>query len=102
MKVEGKPAPGRMIPESYIELVAERYRLPHLQRRSHRHAEARAACAWAALETGICTLTDVARMLKRDISTLSAGARRMGECQDAVQGLEDLLEFVLNYKKAKT
>jgi putative transposase len=101
IEAEETPVYGRMTPEGLVELVAERYRLPHLQGRSHQHAEARAVCAWVALETGICTLTEVARILKRDISTLSAGVRRIGECQDTARGLGDFLEVARNYAKAK-
>jgi putative transposase len=101
IEAEETPMPGRMTPEGLVALVAARYRLPHLHGRNHQHAEARAVCAWVALETGICTLTDVARILKRDISTLSSGARRIGERQDAAQGLADWLEVVRNYAKAK-
>jgi len=98
---EETPLLGRMTPEGLVELVAARYQLPHLQGRSHQHAEARAACAWVALETGICTLTELARILGRDISTLSAGAGRIRGCQEAAQGLGDLIEFVRKYTKAK-
>jgi len=101
IEAEETPRPGQMTPEGFVELVAAQYSLPHLQGRSHQHAEARAACAWVALETGICTLTEVARVLKRDISTLSGGARRIGSRQDSAQGLCNLLEVVRKNAKAK-
>lgn len=88
------PLRGHMPPERLAELVAAHYRLPDLLDRSHRHAEARAACAWVALEAGVCSLTEVARFLKRDISTLSAGARRMGMRQESVQDLGHILDAV--------
>jgi REP element-mobilizing transposase RayT len=100
-EAEESPMPDRMTPECLAELAAAHYRLADLQGRSHRHAEARAVCAWVALETGICTLTEMARIFKRDISTVSAGARRMGAHQDSAQVLGDMREAVRKYAKAK-
>lgn len=100
-EAEELPSPGRMTPERLAELVAAHYRLPDLLGRSHRHAEGRASCAWVALETGICTLTEVARFFKRDISTVSAGARRIGARQGSAQMLSGMLEAVRKYTKAK-
>jgi REP element-mobilizing transposase RayT len=92
---------GRINPVRLAELVAAHYRLPDLLGRSHRHAEARAACAWVALEAGVCTLTEVARFFKRDISTVSAGARRIGTRQGSAQMLSGMLEAVRQYSKSK-
>lgn len=85
---------ARMTPARLAEIVAVYYRLPDLQGRSHRHAEARGVCAWVALETGICTLTELSRYFKRDISTVSAGARRVGVSQDMEQVRSDVLSLV--------
>lgn len=100
-EAEELPSLGRMTPEHLSELIAAHCRLPDLLGRSHWHAEARAACAWVALETGICTLTEVARFFKRDISTVSAGARRIGVRQGSVQMLSGMLEVVRKCVKAK-
>jgi REP element-mobilizing transposase RayT len=93
--------PAGMTPERLAEMVAARYRLPDLLGRSRRHAEARAVCAWVALETGICTLTEVARFFHRDISTVSSGARRVGAHPDLTQVRGDMLEAVRQYTNAK-
>lgn len=100
-ETEELPPPGRMNPESLAELVAAHYRLTDLLGRSHRHAEARSACAWLAREAGVCTLAEVARFFKRDISTVSVGARRIGAHQDSAQMLCDMLEAVRKYSNSK-
>jgi REP element-mobilizing transposase RayT len=93
--------PASMTPARLAEIVAAYYRLPELRGRSHRHAEARGVCAWVALEAGICTLTELSRYFKRDISTVSAGARRVGVCQDKAQVRGDLLALVREYTITK-
>ncbi len=100
-EVEELSLPGRMNPESLSELVASYYQLPDLLGRSHRHAEARAACAWVARETGVCTLTEMARFFQRDISSISSGARRIGARQGSAQVLSDMLEVVRKYSNSK-
>ncbi|MRR58400.1 MAG: transposase [Deltaproteobacteria bacterium] len=100
-EAEEIPLQSRMTPVCLAQIVAAYYRLPDLHGRSHRHAEARAVCAWVAQETGICTLTEVARIFHRDISTVSAGARRIGVHQDSVQVRGDVLEAVRKYAKTK-
>jgi hypothetical protein len=100
-EADESPLSRHMTPECLAELAAAHYRLADIHGRSHRHAEARPVCAWVALETGICTLTEVARFFKRDISTVSAGARRMGAHQDSAQVRGDMLEAVRKYSKAK-
>lgn len=47
-----------------------------LSGRTHRASQLRAMLAWLALETEGCTLTEVARLTGRDISTLSSAARK--------------------------
>lgn len=45
-----------------------------LRGNSHRSSRLRAMAAWVTLETDGCTISELARITKRDISTLSSGA----------------------------
>jgi hypothetical protein len=48
-----------------------------LQTGSHRSSNLRSMAAWVALDTEGCTITELARITGRDLSTLSCGVRKL-------------------------
>jgi putative transposase len=56
-----------------------------LKGRMHHYSHARAMAAWIALETTGCTMTELAKAVDRDVSTLSSRAKRLqlGAREDA-------------------
>jgi REP element-mobilizing transposase RayT len=74
--------PARRIGIDEIILAVCRYygiTEKELRGNSHRSSRLRAMAAWVALETEGCTITELARLTGRDVTTLSCGARKLSE-----------------------
>ena len=65
--------------DKVISAVREHYRASEEEFRgnSHRSSRLRAMAAWIALDTEGCTITELARLTARDLSTLSTAVRRL-------------------------
>lgn len=57
-----------------------------------RIAEARAMVGWLAMQLGGATLTEVAKRLKRDVTSLSSAVRHLGERARNSQELQECME----------
>jgi putative transposase len=77
---EGIPS-SRIGIEEVVSAVCRFYgvRDEDLRGRTHRSSRLRAMTAWIALDTEGCTITEVAAMTGRDISTLSCAVRKLQE-----------------------
>jgi REP-associated tyrosine transposase len=78
---EAERRSGRMVPvDNFLEAVCSHYGLASVQElagRDRKASAARGVAARLALETGACTLTELARKMGRDVSTLSSAAQRI-------------------------
>lgn len=72
---------GRMVPvNTFLEMVCNHYGLASLQELAgwnRKASAARGMAARVAVETGVCTLTELAGKVARDVSTLSSAAERI-------------------------
>lgn len=78
--VESEVIPVRRIGiDEVISAVCRFYgvREEELQGSSHRSSRLRAMAAWVTLDTEGCTITELAKVTGRDLSTLSCGARKL-------------------------
>ncbi|OQX17133.1 MAG: transposase [Desulfobulbaceae bacterium A2] len=75
--------PCRATPEHIIDQVCRAYHvnLSVLQTRSQQRiaSEARAVAGWLARESGCVTLSDIARLVHRDVGSISSAVRRLTE-----------------------
>ncbi|KAF0215775.1 MAG: hypothetical protein FD174_4021 [Geobacteraceae bacterium] len=62
-----------------VDAVCRYYQISanDLKGRTHHSSHARAMAAWIALESAGCTITELAKMTGRDLSTLSSRAKRL-------------------------
>jgi REP-associated tyrosine transposase len=77
------------IPVDYNKLEEAALCTPNQHRQI---AEARARVGWLAMQLGGATLTEVAKRLKRDVTSLSSAARRLGERAPNSQELQECME----------
>jgi REP element-mobilizing transposase RayT len=78
-EAEKKPV-RTVLPEKFLEFICTHYGMESLQElsgRDRKASEARGMAARFALESGACSLTELAGMTGRDISTLSSAAGRI-------------------------
>lgn len=87
--------------QQIIEQVCLVYHLDSsiLQAKSQQRitSEARAVAGWLARELGCVTLSDIARLLNRDVGSISSAVRRLS---DRIQEEPDLSHHVLSLKAA--
>ena len=73
--------PSRLTPQQITDKVCRAYNIEHsvLQARSQQRiaSEARAVAGWLALESGCVTLSDIARLVNRDVGSISSSVRRL-------------------------
>ncbi|GCF86133.1 transposase [Geobacter sp. SVR] len=71
--------PGRMGIRELVSSACRHYGVDEdaLGERTHRASRLRAMIAWLALDTEGCTLTEVASLTGRDLSTLSSAVRKL-------------------------
>ncbi|WP_243374268.1 transposase [Geotalea sp. SG265] len=78
---EAERRSGRVVPvDKFLEMICLRYNLASLQDLaggSRIASTARGVAAKLATDRGICTLTELAGKVKRDVSTLSSAAERI-------------------------
>jgi putative transposase len=96
--VESEVIPVRRIGiEEVISAVCRFYgvREEELQGTSHHSSRLRAMAAWVTLDTDGCTITELARVTGRDLSTLSCGARKLhGKAEKDLRLWEERQEII--------
>ena len=63
--------------------------------KDHKLSEARAMAAWLALELGVGTLAELSRRMGRDVTTLSAGVKRLQIRSKTDSELADAIRLLL-------
>jgi len=99
--------PKRPRPKVNLEkIIGEICRYFHLEEKDffvkgkdHKLSEARGMAAWLVLELGVGTLAELSKRMGRDVTTLSAGAKRLqirsktdSELRDAIKSLSKIIE----------
>ena len=67
------------------------------QSQSRNTSEARAVAGWLARELGCATLSDIAKLVNRDVGSISSAVRRLS---DHMQGARELAERMRSLKAA--
>jgi putative transposase len=98
--------PRRVRPKATLEkIMLEICRHFHLEEkdffvkgRDHKLSEARGMAAWLVLELGVGTLAELSKRVGRDVTTLSAGVKRLqirsktdSELKDAIKSLSKII-----------
>jgi chromosomal replication initiation ATPase DnaA len=63
--------------------------------KDHKISEARGMAAWLVLELGVGTLAELSQRVGRDVTTLSAGAKRLQIRSKTDSELEDAMRLLL-------
>jgi len=90
--------PLRLTAQQIVDKVCDVYHLDAaiLQAKSQQRmaSEARAAAGWLARESGCVTLSDVARLVDRDVGSISSAVRRLSDRMQEDPELATRLQFL--------
>lgn len=93
--------PLRLTAREIVEKVCRVYNLDEAelktQSQSRNTSEARAVAGWLARELGCATLSDVAKLVNRDVGSISSAVRRLS---DRMQEARELAERIRSLKAA--
>ena len=95
--------PRRLRPKATLDnIMLEICRYFHLEKKDffvkgkdHRLSEARGMAAWLVLELGVGTLAELSRRMGRDVTTLSAGVKRLQIHSKRDSELADTMKLLL-------